>query len=310
MISKDYLYTTLWSDINNVKLTPGSLYLYAHDPEERSEYCALGLKGKNKNTTFVELSLNKQDQAVVIESNEVISLSSKNAILEFIHHYNPSSIYLEVTGMSCRLVAPLLRCIIEQGIELQVVYSEPKEYRLPEFKKLGVNKDLSEAVDGINPLPGFVTLANYREEPLFVVMLGFEGGRFHYLVSNKQPSYDRIRPVVGIPGYRIDYPYESYWGNKYSLEGTRAWEHVTYAEANSIVDSYLMLGKIAYDNRNLPMIIAPIGTKPHVIGAILYAIKHPTKVEILYDNPKRNVHRTDGIGRVLVCNVTKLFNEN
>ena len=86
--------------------------------------------------------------------------------------------------------------------------------------------------------------------------------------------------------------------------------HLMVKDVKNFVDSYLILGKIAYDNRNLPMIIAPIGTKPHVIGAILYAIKHPTKVEILYDNPKRNVHRTEGIGRVLVCNVTKLFNEN
>ena len=56
------------------------------------------------------------------------------------------------------------------------------------------------------------------------------------------------------------------------------------------------------------MYIAPIGTKPHAIGAIVYAIKHPDKVEILYDNPKRTLHRTEGVGRVSICDVTKLFN--
>lgn len=79
--------------------------------------------------------------------------------------------------------------------------------------------------------------------------------------------------MIGVPGYRIDYPYETYWGNRYSLEMTKAWEHVTYAEANSIVDSYLTLGRISSRNRNPNMIVAPIGTKPHAIGAILYAIK-------------------------------------
>ena len=58
------------------------------------------------------------------------------------------------------------------------------------------------------------------------------------------------------------------------------------------------------------MVIAPIGTKPHAIGAILYAIKHMAKVELLYDNPIRSVHRTEGIGRVIVCNVSKLIDEN
>mgnify|MGYP007065263690 FL=1 len=56
------------------------------------------------------------------------------------------------------------------------------------------------------------------------------------------------------------------------------------------------------------MIIAPIGTKPHVIGAILYAIKNPDRVELLYDNPKRTLHRTNGIGRVICCDVTRLYN--
>lgn len=116
--------------------------------------------------------------------------------------------------------------------------------------------------------------------------------------------------MVGVPGYRIDYPYETYWGNRYSLEMTKAWEHVTYAEANSIVDSYLTLGRISFRNRNPNMIVAPIGTKPHAIGAILYAIKNPTKVELLYDNPKRSVHRTDGIGKILVCDISKLYSEN
>ena len=58
------------------------------------------------------------------------------------------------------------------------------------------------------------------------------------------------------------------------------------------------------------MIIAPLGTKPHAIGAILYAIKNDERVELLYDNPYRNVHRTNGVGRVLVCNVSKLYREN
>ena len=58
------------------------------------------------------------------------------------------------------------------------------------------------------------------------------------------------------------------------------------------------------------MIVAPIGTKPHAIGAILYAIKNPTKVELLYDNPKRSVQRTEGIGKILVCDISKLYSEN
>ena len=203
-----------------------------------------------------------------------------------------------------------MKYAIENSIEIRVVYSEPKEYLLCEFQKEGLNKDLSESVAGVNPLPGFIRLVPFKEEPFFVTLLGFEGGRFSYLVTNKQPSYDKILPIVGVPGYRMYYPFETFWGNRNALKTTKAYERVVYAEANSIVDSYLTLGKISYDKREPNMIVAPIGTKPHAIGAILYAIKNSNRVELLYDNPKRSLHRTKGVGRILVCDVTKLFREN
>ncbi len=100
------------------------------------------------------------------------------------------------------------------------------------------------------------------------------------------------------------------WGNRNQIKNTGCWQNLKYAEANSIVDIYMKLKQLSFDSRNPEMIIAPIGTKPHAIGAILYSIKHPDKVEIVYDNPKRSVNRTDGIGKILVCDITKLFNEN
>lgn len=310
MISKDYLYTNIWEDLNSVVLTKGALYLYACDPEDRSRHCSTNLSSNNPDISFVELGIDNQDQMVVRHSNKVISLSSPASINAFFAEYNPTSIYIEVTGMSCRLAAPLMKCAIENGRDVRVVYSEPHGYLLDEFKKEGLDQDLSESFDGVNPLPGFAVVLPHRVEPIFVTMLGFEGGRLKYLITTQQPSFEKIRPVVGVPGYRIEYPMETYWGNRNSLKATKAWEHIEFAEANSIVDSYLTLKKISYDNRNPDMVVAPIGTKPHAIGAILYAIKNPSKVELLYDNPKRSVNRTLGIGKVLVCNVTKLFNEN
>lgn len=310
MINKDYLYTKIWEDLSTVMLTKGALYLYARDPEDRSRHCATILSANNQDINFVELGIDNQDQMIIRHSNKVISLSSPASVNTFFAAYNPTKIYIEVTGMSCRLAAPLMKYAIENKRDVRVVYSEPYRYLLDEFKNEGVDHDLSESFDGVNPLPGFAVVLPHRVEPIFVTMLGFEGGRLKYLITTQQPSYEKIRPVVGVPGYRIEYPMETYWGNRNSLKTTKAWEHMEYAEANSIVDSYLTLKKISYDNRNTDMVVAPIGTKPHAIGAILYAIKNPSKVELLYDNPKRSVHRTHGIGKVLVCNVTKLFNEN
>ena len=310
MINKDYLYTNIWDDISSVVLESKALYLYAHDPEDRSRYCISKLLTKNSDTIFEEISINENDQMVLSSNNRIVPLSSTEAINKFFSTYNFDVLYLEVTGMSCRLIAPIMKFAIDKCFKINIVYSEPKEYLIEKFQTEGLNKDLSESVGGVSPLPGFIRLVPFKEEPIFVIFLGFEGGRFSYLVTNKQPSFDKILPIVGVPGYRMHYPFETYWGNRNALQTTKAYERVVYAEANSIVDSYMTLKRISYDKRDPNMIVAPIGTKPHVIGAILYAIKNPQKVELLYDNPKRNLHRTKGVGRILVCDVTKLFKEN
>jgi len=46
------------------------------------------------------------------------------------------------------------------------------------------------------------------------------------------------------------------------------------------------------------------GTKPHALGAILFAIAHSDDVEIVYDNVKRKVGRTTGVARCLVYGVS------
>ena len=48
------------------------------------------------------------------------------------------------------------------------------------------------------------------------------------------------------------------------------------------------------------MYIAPIGTKPHALGAICYALRNPDTTEIMYDNPIRKPGRTAGIGQMHV----------
>ena len=310
-INRDYLYTDEWIDLAMINIGKKDLYLYAHDPEDRSFFCANQLISANHNGQFIQLEIDNQDMMSVKDSEEKIPLSSPNRIKAFYERFSVKVIYIEVTGMSCRLAAPLMKCAILEGYDVRVVYIEPKEYKLPEFQKEGINQDLSECVGGVMSLPGFTKLfRRSKSEPLFVTFLGFEGGRFTYIVNNQQPSFECIRPVIGLPGYRMEYPFVAYWGNRFSLRATRSWEHVEYAEANSIVDSYLLLDKIWQENHKPYMIVAPLGTKPHAIGAILYAIKNDARVELIYDNPIRHVERTDGIGRIHCCYVTNLYKDN
>lgn len=312
MISKDYLYTE-FCDVNNHSLESGSLFIYEQDAEERSVYCMSALKENNPSVEFIGVQERDDEMIDIIKNGEQVdslNLFSRSTIMTFILMKHPSCVYLDVTGMNCRVAAPILKVMLEEKIEARVVYAEPSKYIIDAFKKEGLFNEYSETVGGINPLPLFISLMPYDEEndPVLVSLLGFEGWRFAYVVSDQNLADEQIRPIVGVPGYKMNYPQISLWGNRNVLIQHHCWNQLDYAEANSIVDIYFKLNDIFNDNHQSRMLVAPIGTKPHAIGAIIYAIKHPNEVEIVYDNPKRTLHRTEGVGRVSICDVTKLYN--
>lgn len=310
MINQDYLFCETWTNVKEKELPPNSLYIYAQDTEARSIYCPHSLTQCNEACYFAEVKELEEDVIDICGSRfakRTISLYSPASILGFVKELNPTLVYLDVTGMSSRVVAPVLKALLEGGTDMRVVYVEPQEYIIEEFQREGINKDLSETIDGVDPLPGFGSFMPLNDDTLFVALLGFEGWRFAYLLKEQEPADDKIRPIVGVPGYKMKYPFDSLWGNRQAINKTECWRYLDFAEANSIVDVYFKLEELYKDSRRQRMVIAPIGTKPHVIGAVLYAIKHDDRVELLYDNPKRTLHRTKGVGRVMVCDVTSLY---
>lgn len=178
------------------------------------------------------------------------------------------------------------------------------------FHKEGADQEWAGNIEGIEPLPGFANFADSNDEFVFCVFLGFEGGRFRHLISQMQPIYDLTFPVYGVPGCRIEYSYIAYWSNHKGILDTQSSGNVRYAAANSIVDAYLLLGRIAKENKGKKLVISPIGTKPHTIATIAFAIRHFRIAEIVYDNPKKTEARSVGIGQILDCHLTNLMEEN
>ena len=88
MINKDYLYTRVWENPNTENLEPGSLYLFAYDPEDRSRFCASTLQANNPDTTFVELEIDDQDQMKDMARDQMVSLSSPKEIGNYLKRSN------------------------------------------------------------------------------------------------------------------------------------------------------------------------------------------------------------------------------
>ena len=77
------------------------------------------------------------------------------------------------------------------------VYVEPRSYSFSPTPTEAEIFDLSEAIHGIHPLPGFGVLSEPEDEDsvLFVPFLGFEGHRLAYVLEQVQPPGRKIFPA-------------------------------------------------------------------------------------------------------------------
>lgn len=218
-------------------------------------------------------------------------------------------IYLDITGLPHHVWAPLLRAGLETKATLRAVYAEPIEYRFQSSPRPSDIFDLSERIQGVAPIPGFVSLTDEVDEAasVFVPLLGFEGARFAYLLEQVQPPGDKVVPVIGVPGFRPEYPFHAYQGNRLPLSSSGAWKNRRFAIANCPFSLHYALEDIAEEFAGDRLKVAPIGTKPHALGAVLFAVSTSDPVELVYDHPIRKEKRTVGAARILVYHVSKFY---
>jgi hypothetical protein len=193
--------------------------------------------------------------------------------------------------------APLLRVGFRVLDELYVVYNEPAIYKKHPSPTSRGEFDLSEGFRGIEPLPGFAKLRGPDDEKdaVFVALVGFEGKRPTQVALALDPV-PRVFAIIGVPGFRVEYPQISHASNIEFIEAYRAHADVRFAAASCPFETFDALWDIQRDCAEKYMYIVPVGTKPHAVGAICYALGHPATTEIMYDHPIRKAGRTDGIG--------------
>jgi len=285
-----------------------SVYVYAQSPEDRSAHSD-AWEQRTQDVQFVRWISDSPTEVRLEAAGEeaVLPLRSRSALEAFWSGFDDRSAYLDITGFAHHVWAPLLRAALNTLEDVRVVYVEPLDYTQSLTPTEGEIFDLSERIRGVAPLPGFASLNRGEADEFFLLaLLGFEGTRFAYVLENVQPQGDRVIPIVGVPGFRSEYPFYAYHGNRSPLMSTRSWTAVEYVTANCPFRVFWTLQGIE-ERVQAPVKIAPIGTKPHALGAILYAIHREGKVEIVYDHPVKTPKRTTGAARALVYNVRSLL---
>lgn len=286
----------------------GSAYVFCSSIEERSVHGAFQRQPSDSVALVEVVEEHATDIVVKVNSGDRhVALRSRQQLRAFWEAVGRPSVYVDITGLRHHVWAPLLRSALEACSRVVVVYVEPGRYRPSLAPTEGVIYDLSESISGVSPIPGFTSLNDSSDDVCFVPLLGFEGTRFAYLLEKVQPPGGKTVPIIGVPGFLPEYPFVTYLGNRLPLLEKHAWKEVRYATANCPFSLYYALEDVAADYPSHKLKIAPIGTKPHAIGAVLYKIVRPESVELVYDHPIRKAKRTEGTARLLAYNVSSFI---
>lgn len=282
-------------------------YLYQLSVEERSLHVE-GLRSRASSLSFVQFTV-VHDDAVRTADGQQFSCRRSREVSAFLAALNGQPVFVDITGMSHELWAPLVRSALETGIDLRVVYVEPRSYARSAAPRRGEIFDLNERIQGVAPLPSFATIAELEGDGCFVAFLGFEGARFSLMVNEMEPKSERVYPVIGVPGFRPEYPFHSVLGNAVPLAQTRSFHRLRFARSNCPFSAYFALEEIGSRHTTGTMQVALVGTKPHALGSVIFAIKHPLRVELLYDYVIRKPARTEGTEQCFVYNISDFVAE-
>lgn len=298
--------TTTFESVSDFLPEPGSSYVAGLSVEQRSRH-GEHWEHACRDVQFYRVHREAADEIEFSGSGGTVQLRSLSQLSAFWRSMSSDVLYLDITGLRHSTWAALLRGLREtEGKRVRVVYVEPDEYRMNPRPTQNVIYDLSEKIEGIRPLPGFARFRRDRTAGVFTPLLGFEGTRLQYLINQLEPSGQLIFPIVGVPGFRAEYPFITYWANRTALRESQAWKKVIFAPASCPFANLNVINKLRYEHKNRSITLAPIGTKPQSLAAVISALQHPEQVEIVYDHPVRKAERTEGIRRLHVYEVTQL----
>lgn len=217
---------------------------------------------------------------------------------EFFDWLGTKRCYIDISSLSLQVWGPLVKAGMASLQDLTAVYSEPDNYKrhpTPTSSQF----DLSMRIDGVKPLAGFAKLAPEVEagDALLVVFLGFEGQRARHIASQFDPV-PRTVAVIGVPGYRYEHPQHAVRMNAEFLSDVRKNGDVRMAAASSPFEARDVIRSVVKEHAPKHTYVAPLGPKPHALGALLHCLESPSNTELFFDHPLPSQGRSTGVQRV------------
>ena len=213
----------------------------------------------------------------------------------FMESAHDSSILLEATTLGLVEIFLFCRAAKDVGVSaISLLYAEPKAYSVNRSQVLHKRDfELSDEVADFTGVPGAVLLRELTRTRV-VFLVGYEGQRLEQALEQTGASPSDCSIVFGVPAFQPGWEMDSFANNIKVIRDRRICE-LSYTGAQNPAGAYAVLEKLrASCDPGQRMLVSPIGTKPHGIGAALFACSH-NDVGLLYDNPTRRQGRTSEV---------------
>lgn len=236
-----------------------------------------------------------------LEKNKIKNHTIGNDLIAKLHHTN---IYLDATSLGFAEILLLLHNIniYLQKAEVKIVYAEPLEYRLKkQDDTFNTEFDLTSKSNDFMKIPPYSLLIDSVSDKKaeLIVFLGFENDRLGRIIEHDEKArYKKYTPILAVPAFVPGW--ENISLRRHYLE-LNNFDNIQLAPANNPYEVNEVLINIQQNSKLENIIIAPIGTKPHSIGAIIFLINSKERGEnvgIVYDFPEKKENRTDGVGKI------------
>jgi hypothetical protein len=211
------------------------------------------------------------------------------------------SLLIEATTLSFpEIVYAIYEASKAKVQKMRLVYVEPQGYRrkikegLCDFR----NFELSDN-RRFQSIPHFQTDLQDIDPGRAVFFVGYEGPRLGQALEQIEVLQSWQKHVVfGIPAFEPGWEIDALANNVQHL--TNKDDQVQYVSAASAEAAYLLLSDLRRnDKEGRPILVAPLGTKPHAIGVALFLIEHESMdhAVLLYDHPTPSKERSNEVRR-------------
>jgi hypothetical protein len=210
-----------------------------------------------------------------------------------------SDVVLETTTLGFVETFLLLRALFaNRASHIDIVYAEPGDYTRPTrgFALQRRDFELSQEVELFSGLPGAALHLSPGRSVRAVFLLGYEGQRLAQALEQTELRPSSCVVVFGVPAFEPGWEMNSFANNVGIIVERHLRGGVLFAAADNPLSAYEAIARVQDAcAEEEALMVSPIGTKPHGIGAALFAATHEG-VGLLYDHPTRKPGRSSDVG--------------